>query len=333
MSFVETIQNDFKTGHWVKHACVALALFNLLGLLAAYHWFFDIFVNFKLPYLLGAFVLFGLCVVYRYIFWALGMAALAIILFLEIQFAFTTPFAKPPAMQPNFTLVQYNKYYYNLDLDKMEAWIRAPDSNFDVMIVNESSPEAIEPMRKRFGDLLPYQSPDNFLLRHNDITVLSKWPFTIRPLPMQPWKDGNVFNISRIHVYKKGLEPVMIYAYHTQTPVGPNDAALRNFELENFSTIVASREDKNAIMVGDWNVTPYSPHFKNLLKITGMHYQNYGLLPRATFPRQAYFNILQMPIDHVLYDDALRLTSITKGPSNGSDHQSLIAKFYVNTTE
>lgn len=327
MSYLHGIKDELRTGRWIPSGCVALLLLNAAGLLAAYHWLFDLFVNFKLPYLLAALVMAALAFFFKRRWWALAMLVLAVTIVLETQLSYTTPFASAPDVQPNLTIVQYNKYYYEEDLSGLDEWLRKPDSDFDIVILNEASPEILGGLNTQLSDLFPHQYPHNYPEWFNDIAILSKWPFTIEAMPMR--RDGEVHNISKITLSKNGLPPVTVYAYHTQTPVGPNDAALRNFELESFAATVRADKQSHALMLGDWNVTPWSPHFKNVRILTRMHYQNYGILPQATFPSFTRFNLLQMPIDHILFDDHFELVSINKGPALSSDHHSLIARLRV----
>lgn len=327
MSFFAKTKDELRTGTWIPSACIALLLFNAAGLLAGYYWLFDLFINFKLPYLVAALVLAVAALLFKHRWWALAMLALAGTIVVETQLIYTTPFGTPPAVQPNLTIVQYNKYYYEHDISRINDWLRKPENDFDVVILNESAPEIFGALETQLSDVFPHQFPHKYLESFNDISVLSKWPFTINPMPMR--RGDKTYNISKITLSKDGLPPVTIYAYHTQTPVGPNDAALRNFELETFAATVRGDHQSRTIMVGDWNITPWSPHFKDMLSLTRMNYQNYGLLPQATFPAYMKLNMLQMPIDHILFDDHFDLVSISKGPSHSSDHHSLIARLRV----
>ena len=321
-----------RAGKWLDAACAMLVIVNLLSLPAAHSWFFDLFVNFRFQYFIAAVTLAPICLVFGKKWHALGMAALAVILFAAIQMSYSGAFYKPLPLTPNLTVVQYNKFYYNESYDDIGQWLRASRADFDIVIVNESNPESFIPLREKFGDIFPHQFPTHFLERYNDIAVLSRWPVTVAPMPMKQL-NGSHLKVSKITLTKDGLQPVTIYAYHTQTPVGPNDFALRNFELESFADIVRRRTENNVLMMGDWNVTPYSPFFQRLLERSGMNYYGLGLFPPATFPAQGKFDLLQIPIDHILYDDSMVPLSIAQGPSNGSDHQSLIGKFYVKTME
>jgi endonuclease/exonuclease/phosphatase (EEP) superfamily protein YafD len=328
MDFLIKTKDNLLSGRWIEQTCVALVFFNSISLLASFHWAFDLFVNFKPQYLVGSVLLFILCVIYRYKWFALCMAILAIALFIEIQFSYSKPFAARPAQVANFAVVQYNKFYYNDNYEDIGAWLRSND--FDVVVVNETLHDAIEPLQK-FKDAYPYQFPQTRAELYDDLFILSRSPITVMPLPMTIGERTYVG--SRITVKKKGLEPVVIYAFHANVPMGNTSATRRNFQLESLATMAGEEKAKNVIMMGDWNLTPYSPLFKNILKISGLTYQNYGLFPQTTWPSFNYFEFLKIPIDHIIFNNNMLLTDIRKGPSLGADHQSLVARFYINEEE
>lgn len=312
-------------GLWVLKLCAALVLANTLSLLASYHWMFDLFSNFKIQYFFIGLVLLVLCVLYKQKWFAMCMAILSISLFVEIQYAYTRPFAEQPAIAPNFKIIQYNKFFNNDNYAGIGAWLRTERP--DVIVVNESLPHSVDNMQS-FKDVLPYQYPPKKEQRFGDISILSKWPITVTPLRMD-W-DGEVLNVSKIIVRRPLLQPIVIYAYHAQVPLGGYAHEQRQYELETMARFVREEKEQNVIMMGDWNLTPWSPLFKDILKTTGLRYQHYGLMPQTTWPSFNHFDFLQIPIDQILYDDALILTNINRGPSVGSDHQSLIARFYVD---
>jgi hypothetical protein len=63
------------------------------------------------------------------------------------------------------------------------------------------------------------------------------------------------------------------------------------------------------ILLGDLNVTPWSPHFRQLLQQTG--------LPAQVPP-------LRIPLDHCLVSPAFQVIERRVGPRLGSDHLPLI---------
>lgn len=328
MSLYRNILARLRSPSWVERLCILLVAANMLSLLAARHWFFDLFVNFKIQYLYGAVILFALSLLFRLRVYALCMAILACALFAQIATVYETPFAKAPEIAPNFTVVQFNKYFKNHRYDdKIGPWLRDPaNARFDVVVVNESLWDAIAPLQE-FKDLYPYQYPNDGTERFGDISIISKHPITIKRLPMA-WRD-RVFSVTRAEVRKPGLLPVTIFAYHAQVPMGEYSASRRDFELKTLAGFARNDEASGIIMMGDWNLTPWSPLFREVLNISGLRYQQYDLLPQATWPSFHYFDMLKIPIDQILFDNTLTLTGIRQGPSNASDHHSLIADFYA----
>ncbi len=316
-----------KTVLFINRAIWLLIVSNVLSLFAAHHWFFDLFVNFKIQYLAGSVFLFALCIGYKRFYNAGLMGILAIGLFVQIQMTYTKPWQMHgPDVTANFKIAQYNKLYFNDNYDGIGQWLRDPANDFDVVIINESRPETIEPLQA-FKDVLPYQFPATQDERFGDISILSKYPITVTPLIMPIMERMHAG--SKIIVQKPGLEPVALYAYHAQVPIGGKAAARRNEEMRMMADFVHDSKDRNVILMGDWNLTPWSPHFQDVLKRSGLNYQNYGLIPQVTWPSFALLPFLKIPIDHVLFNDKLTLVSIRRGPSNGSDHHSLVAAFSV----
>ncbi|PZQ47389.1 MAG: hypothetical protein DI551_03590 [Micavibrio aeruginosavorus] len=320
-----TLKDDFLSDRWVEQTCAALILCNTLGLLAKHHWLFDLLSNFKPQYFVGSLILTAICLFYRQMSLAALMFVLGISLFVEIQSVNSRPFAKPPELKPNFTVVQYNKHFANHDYKTIKPWIEEQDA--DVVLINESLWDSIEDIKSDFKQEFPYKFPYNRLERFGDIFVLSKWPMLVTPLEM-PF-DDQIFYASKIVIRKNDLRQVVIYAYHAMTPVGRNDFQRRNYELGTLADIVNAQGRKTVIMMGDWNMTPYSPQFKQILKTTGLNYQNYDLFPQTTWPSFNFFGFLKIPIDQIIYSNRLDLISIKSGPASHSDHNSLVAKFHV----
>lgn len=331
MPLIEKILNHPKAPRFVARACVVLLAANILSLFAAHHWVFDLFVNFRIQYFAGGLILFAACLYYKKTAHALLMALIAVLSFIQMQTIYSEPWRiEGPDVAANLKVVQYNKLNINGDYDDIGAWLRDPANDYDVVIVNESRPDTIARLQA-FKDVLPHQYPDNEDERFGDISVLSKHPVRITPLIM-PIMD-RMHAGTKIVLSKPGLEPVSIYAYHAQVPIGGRPAARRNAEMRMMAEFVRDSKDRNIIFMGDWNLTPWSPLFKDVVKTSGLTYQNYGLMPRATWPSVNLLPVLMIPIDHILFSRGLILHDIERGPSNGSDHHSLIARFYVQAED
>jgi endonuclease/exonuclease/phosphatase (EEP) superfamily protein YafD len=75
------------------------------------------------------------------------------------------------------------------------------------------------------------------------------------------------------------------------------------------------------LLVGDLNVTPFSPYFSDLLAQTGMEDARrvYGF--HGTWP--TWMPLLQISIDHCIADPQLEVMRVARGPDVGSDHYPL----------
>ena len=109
----------------------------------------------------------------------------------------------------------------------------------------------------------------------------------------------------------------------------PQYFAQRNAELEHVATFINSKHrdaTDNVVLLGDWNITPYSPFFSQLLNATGFKNQTTTRFFLPTWPAQ-YYAPFRIPIDHILHRGKMTLLDKHLGPSLGSDHQALVAVF------
>ena len=113
-----------------------------------------------------------------------------------------------------------------------------------------------------------------------------------------------------------------VYAVHLASPTSLRQAAQRNTQLRRLAARVAAADPAlPKIAVGDFNSTPFSPFFRDLLRDTGLRdgRRPFGL--HYTWPA------LPVPfwiaIDHCLVSDNVAVTRVDRGPPAGSDHLPL----------
>jgi endonuclease/exonuclease/phosphatase (EEP) superfamily protein YafD len=116
---------------------------------------------------------------------------------------------------------------------------------------------------------------------------------------------------------------VEILATHPLPPVGATYTALRNEQLDRVAECVKDRSP--LLLLGDLNMTPWSPSFRRFLEQSGLQdsANGYGLQP--SWPTQ--FSPLGIPIDHCLYSRDIHITHRRTGSRVGSDHLPLIIDF------
>ena len=113
-----------------------------------------------------------------------------------------------------------------------------------------------------------------------------------------------------------------VVATHPVPPMDPRMHDLRNAQLASIAEQINALHGDVAVL-GDLNVTMWSPHFRRLLIRANLEdaRRGFGILP--TWP--ADNPLLSIPIDHCLLRGGLRVANLRTFSTNGSDHFGLIA--------
>jgi endonuclease/exonuclease/phosphatase (EEP) superfamily protein YafD len=104
---------------------------------------------------------------------------------------------------------------------------------------------------------------------------------------------------------------------------------LRNVQLRGLASL-AGQSKGMMILIGDLNVTPWSPDYARLIRDSGLRdaRRGHGILP--TWP--TFFPLMMIPLDHCLISPTLAVSDIRLGPNIGSDHLPLIVDLLLPTT-
>lgn len=114
--------------------------------------------------------------------------------------------------------------------------------------------------------------------------------------------------------------PVELFAVHLFSPVKPGFAHRRNQQLEELAALVSASKHP-ALVVGDMNITPFSPYFAEFLSKSGLQDTRRRWGFHITWPTHPI--PLWIPIDHCLAAPELNVASVDRGPNIGSDHYPL----------
>lgn len=114
---------------------------------------------------------------------------------------------------------------------------------------------------------------------------------------------------------------VRLVATHTMPPVGVDAFRARN---AHFAALAreARATSQPTLVLGDLNVTPWSPWFGRLLRDGGLRDSRVGFGLQPSWPAQLW--PLRIPIDHALASPSLRILDRRVGPAYGSDHLPVI---------
>ena len=173
-------------------------------------------------------------------------------------------------------------------------------------------------MRTDCAALLP-RLPHRYLAENQDIwgvVILSRWPL-IAPQPAT--QDARPFG-ARADV-DLGDRKFRLYGAHLYWPVMPAPARVRNAQLKALGREL-SKCPRACVVVGDFNVTPWSSHFRDVLNPRVQDCAaGRGLLGSWSSGLPA---LLRIRIDQCLVAGAVSVAGVHIGESVGSDHFATI---------
>lgn len=304
------------------------------------YWGFDFFNNFKVQYFFSGIVLWGSLLFFEDYFYSVVVLGITIAAYLDTRGRY---FNKKRLAQPEakkgakiFSVMVFNKYYYNKKHKKIIRGLSEYSKDIDFVLMIEALDHEVPVFCNALKEYFPYNLPENEP-RPDFVQVFSKFPVThyeIRNLTgAEDIHEDSSYGI-RMHVQAPDWpDPVIIYSTHGASPFGKKLSAKQFRQFKTISEWIAADPHKNILFMGDWNTTPYGNVFKSVLGISKLKFQNFGVLPETTWPSWAFFPFLKIPIDHILFSDALRLIGIQKGKSMGSDHHCLCARFELPDEE
>jgi endonuclease/exonuclease/phosphatase (EEP) superfamily protein YafD len=284
----------------------------LAAMLGRYAWPLDLFSHFRvqcaLLFLILAIVLFAMRSPLLGAVSAVGavLAAIPIVSYMGVQTA------RAEASSPSFRVVTFNTWFRNHDHAAIGRFLEKTQP--DVIVLEERNRQEAQ----RLGEFLtsyPYSFNEP---RPHGVVIFARWP--IASAESLPLAEGGVL-AARVTLDWRGM-PITVLGAHLHWPLGPTNSRLRNNELASIAAFAAAHPGP-LIVAGDFNITPWSRHFRAALERSGLNDSaaGHGLAP--SWPSQ--FPPLGIRIDHCWVSRHWRSTDVRLGPSLGSDHLPLIA--------
>lgn len=295
--------------------CVA----TLLAFAGRWSWFCDLLVNFRTHYALLLSVAFAAAGVLRY--WRVaGAAAVGLVLNLwPMHDAFAGSRASPVAGARSVRLVSFNVHVANGDMARVATYLESLQP--DIVVFQEmtrANADRIAALLPRLSHRYPGEDP-----LAPDVLMLSRWPLIA---PQLATRDGLVLAV-RADV-DLGDRSLRLYGAHLYWPVVPESARVRNAQLAALGRELAECRGP-CVVVGDFNITPWSSHYRDLLENSGIRdcARGQGWLPTWNSGLPA---VLRIRIDHCLVAGAIGIEGVRVGESQGSDHFATINDLAIN---
>ncbi len=315
-------------------AGIGLAVATAAGFLGRFCWVCDLFSHFRVQIFQVALVFIGIAI------WKKNNRQLAgFILLACLNYAVVLPFyfGKPSAaaVQPARAMLM-NILASNGNTQQVLAAVREADP--DILLLEEVTPK----WEKALAGLnYPYRlsavRTDCF-----GIMLLSKYPLANTnvvyltgkdrlpggpPFDNAPGRRTDPQSVPTLvaDVYLPTGE-ISLIGTHPLPPFNAEYSARRNAQLAALPELIA-RQSKPVLLIGDLNTSPWSSHFRRLLKESGLKNSMQGFGVQPSWP--ADYRFLRIPIDQMLHSPAIRVLRRAIGRNVGSDHLPVIVDFSV----
>lgn len=288
---------------------IAAAAGSVIGIFGDVWWGFDVLANFRLQYLIVLGIVAGGLFAGGQ---RVGSAVFAgIALYNAILIA--PLYGNDPAAaasEARLEIVSANMQAQNSR--QMVNWLIA--TNPDLVFLFESSRQTEDLLRE--ADL-GYEvtsgiEPENTY----GLSILSRGPIDFEML--QSARDGG--DAIRLET-GLGEQTVVVYAIHPPSPSNPTRSEARDKLLTRVGR-AAAEEVLPVVVVGDFNATPWSHGFRQLVEPADLHNSQEGFGYGATWHADVW-PVLGVPLDHLVHSRDLTVVDREVGPSVGPDHRPI----------
>jgi len=281
-------------------------------------WVFDLTSHFRVQYAVGLSLL---AIVFAFVCrWKLVLTYAFIA---ALNWAVIIPhccFGRVPAAPAKQTLrvLLLNVCTENRRFDLVEAFIQK--SHPDLIVLEEVNDEWIEKLanlRVQYPHGSQETREDNF-----GIALFSKLPTDKSDIVYLG--EAEVPSVTAVVQFMG--KTLKILGTHPIPPSGAENSQLRNQQLKSLPLLLSDCQGP-VVLLGDLNTTPWSPHFRKLLRDSGLTDSARGYGWQTTWP--AGLLPLRIAIDHCLVSRDLRVIARQVGPNIGSDHLPLLVEIAV----
>jgi endonuclease/exonuclease/phosphatase (EEP) superfamily protein YafD len=301
-----------------------LIMLAILTSVAQLHQFADLSVHFMTHYALCALMLCVLFLLVRAPQRNIIVAALLTVLFTGRSAVLLLPReVVKNEVYEDVTILQYNVRYDNVRGAELAEWIVAQRP--DVVVLQEVTPAILSQLK-----LVDLTYPYRFFAPEEHpfgMVFFSRLPLVQAQRTKTP--DGwNHYTQLELQSLKHHI-PIDMMELHTIPPMGSERTKERNEHMLHVAQMMADLPPSHAkIMVGDMNITPYSPWFADVEQRSTLNNIMRGVSIEGTWP-SFLPSWMRIPIDHMLVSDQIEVLERRVEQDLGSDHMPVIIRLRV----
>lgn len=292
-------------------AAVLTVLFSVLTTIDTRQHYIEMFSHFRLQYLVASLLLLIVFAVKRRATYSVLLAVA-----LAINAAYVLPCYSDNAAATGDTRLKFlyaNVQAKNQDHERLIDLINSERP--DVILLQEVSAHWLEALQ-----ILDAGYPFSYSEAREDNFGIAMW--SRLPLASATHVDSPPLGYPTIIASARvGGTDLMLIGTHPMIPLGRDNFAARNAQLQSVAEIVAQATGE-VLLLGDLNASVWGRHYRRFEGNTGLRNarRGYGVLP--TWP--TFMPVAMIPIDHALVSSGIGIADIKTGPRIGSDHLPLI---------
>jgi endonuclease/exonuclease/phosphatase (EEP) superfamily protein YafD len=298
---------------------VGIATASALPLLANLWWAFDLFSHFRVQYLVLSAVILLLLASRRR--WRASLAFLPFVAISTVPVYSNWPSAEPPgSASEQISIMNVNVNSANTDFDALiELIMQEPPDLVFLLEITTAWQNAIAPLAETYPYRIEMPRSGRF-----GIALLSRIPI-IDP------ESADLLGTPAISArIKHAGQSLRLLGVHLQPPVNRDWSTARNQQLAEIGKLLDDRTEP-VMIVGDFNITTYSPIFSAWLAANGLRSTAQAAGPTISWP--TFLPLLGILIDHYAFSGDIRIHTFRRGSAFGSDHYPLTATFSLRGTQ
>ncbi|HIE65698.1 MAG: endonuclease/exonuclease/phosphatase family protein [Nitrospira sp.] len=288
-----------------------LGYFSYMGALPHY---IELSTHFRLQYFIASLLVTGAFFLRHEWQWlVLGFIAIGINGVGVLPWHLASPDRSVAGESPSLRLFHSNVLSSNKQYSRLMALVS--EEKPDIVFLQETNQrwlDALEPLKEDFPYFFSSPGSDDL-----GIALFSRIPLSQSEIidlgdPIAP----------SIHIkFSFQDKQISLLTTHLSSPRLGSNFQARNSQLEQLARF-AKMLPLPAIIIGDLNVTKWSPYYRKFVKDSGLISvrEGFGLLP--TWP--VFLPFMMIPIDHGFVTEGLKVVGVKTGRSIGSDHLPLI---------
>jgi endonuclease/exonuclease/phosphatase (EEP) superfamily protein YafD len=306
---------------WAFTAAITTVLVatTLLSLLARRFWLADLCANLRVQQVLG--VMLVALVACCFLRWR-WVAVQAILLAIHLPWLLPSmqPNARFDSRSPDVTVMLANVWTANQNHQAIVDQIRQADP--DVFAVLELGTKLSHELQQTFGSMYSDRLVIPSDAGNFGISLFSRYPLsTVQRFQLD---DSPLESIAA--TVRKDEQSYRIFVTHPLPPIGAQRFSRRNSHLHQLASRVADYRQRHrdipVIIIGDLNVTPWSPIFADFAATAGVRRAVHGNGLTPTWYALPNFTC-GLALDHGLICERLDCVSQVVSEHFGSDHRAV----------